>query len=231
MDQGIPVYGLLPFAIVAVITLFLTHSVRGTIYYHRIRKTVSIKKNVAIVSVLGLIYAIAMFLVGGVLAVILESFISSDSMLTVTLLVSSAMLFLAFMRVLPLTSKTAIVSYSLSEEEIEQPRSEVQLLEAKRGNRTIQTTILPHVSFILSVLPHVRNAVKSISGIEPLNALYWAIETAMLLVGAILVGIIALCQKEGRRGRGWAIAGITIGALQLSVLVLGFLEGYSARSQ
>jgi hypothetical protein len=66
--------------------------------------------------------------------------------------------------------------------------------------------------------------ISSLSFWIPLGIPYLGLFLSLLSIPAIILGIIALKRlKPGEKGRGMAITGIVIGALLLSIVVIGLI--------
>lgn len=76
----------------------------------------------------------------------------------------------------------------------------------------------------MAALPLIGRIMRTGAGQPTSNdiAFYWIVVSATLAFVAIILGVVALIRSP--QARGWAIAGIVIGLLQMAVYTIGFIR-------
>ena len=133
------------FIIYIIVALCLIASIRGVIFYHKLRKSHIIKKNVVILNLLALLYSIialfavsipaAYFFPSQFLEVINESWSFKDELAVLGFCSFAIAYILTLMKVMPLTKKRETVCYEISEEELK------DVEKVKDDNREYQKSI------------------------------------------------------------------------------------------
>jgi hypothetical protein len=131
-----------------VIVIVLITSMRGTSFYHELRKSYVIKRNVIILNLLALLYSIIIFcavsfiaiyffpltfaeLINGEVVVKDELFILNSGSFAITYIIT-------LMRVMPFTRKREIVYYKLSEEDVKNVEVYEVVDESGKGVRMLE---------------------------------------------------------------------------------------------
>jgi hypothetical protein len=83
---------------------------------------------------------------------------------------------------------------------------------------------LAHASLIIAALPFIGRILRTRAALTISNevAFSWVAISTMLAFIAVILGIVAIGRSS--KERGYAIAGIIIGLLQLAVYAVGFLR-------